>query len=443
MSNLDHEPRTDFNNEHSGVAETNQNSNRKRNRILAGVAGGSALLLAAGVGIGASLGGDSDPQAKPRATHSASPNPGEKSNGGEKTETDQPVTAESLLQQTFSETAVLSSGVEAIDPVTSIDSEFQRDQLAELLATQLDDDLFSNALNADLRNDLIGYYSEDDSLFVNGISLDPNEGEQNIITLQNALSAKSQFLSQANNVANTEEYQTTYEFMTNPENYLTVNDFEQAASTGNATELYKKIYNLEFPTAASAQYQYLKDALALRENDPSIGMDEKDDNFASTRQASRNALDRLTKDYLAKACVGTAGPALEQCAANLDPASGGGVANFVINNYHSPDFVDQIKDTGMETGLEFSAGSTGDEVIAKAAEVNWNYMDMDGDFGGLTSGDGAIYTLTFMAESKFGDRFFERYAIVPSLVKGDQPLFDPILIDTHSAQYNGPYKPHN
>ncbi|HET7630573.1 MAG TPA: hypothetical protein VFK03_04330, partial [Candidatus Saccharimonadales bacterium] len=77
---LDHEPRQAI------ETTTNPNrSNRKRNRIIAGVAGGTALLAAIGAGVGLSGGSDTEAQPnQPVATGKATPG-GENSPSAEPT----------------------------------------------------------------------------------------------------------------------------------------------------------------------------------------------------------------------------------------------------------------------------------------------------------------------------------------------------------------------
>lgn len=242
---LDHESRP--------AVETTQNPNRskrKRNTIIASVAGGTAVALAVGLGVG--LNGNSKEADHPNAgtRTSATPTPGEASPTPSAPET-----------QAGSEPVALSSEATPFGRSSELSSQADQDNFVAKFYSAMDPEgLRSLSTNGEL--DRLEYNDANLAAFITKSQLS-NRGIDGVYGLNDAVADVSDTLSQPMNFSNPDQAQQWFGDKLNPANNLTAADFKAAVAKKDAKSLYERLTNLEDSNYVKAQSLYLDDLIAV------------------------------------------------------------------------------------------------------------------------------------------------------------------------------------
>lgn len=244
---LDHESRP--------TTETVQNpspNRRKRNRIIAGVAGGTALLAAIGAGVGLSQSGGPEAQPnRPVPTGKATP-------GNEASPTSTPSTPET---QAPTEAVTLSSEATPFGRSSELNSQADQDNFVAKFYNAMDPEGLRSLTTAG-ELDRLEYKDGNLAAFITKSQLS-NRGIDGVYGLNDAVADLSDTLSQPMTFSNPEKAQRWFGDKLNPAHNLTSADFKEAVTHKDARALWESLSSLDDANYVKAQSLYLDDLIAI------------------------------------------------------------------------------------------------------------------------------------------------------------------------------------
>lgn len=244
---LDHESRP--------TTETVQNpspNRRKRNRIIASVAGGTALLAAIGAGVGLSQGGG--PESQPNhPTSSGKATPG--------SETSPSTTPSAPETQASSEAVTLSSEATPFGRSSELNSQADQDNFVAKFYSPFTPDALRNLANPN-ELDNLEYHDAAIAPFISQHQLS-NHGIDGIYGLNDAVATVSDTLSRPMKFSDPEQAQQWFGDKLDPADNLTASSWEQASRHKDVKALYEQLSNLSKDNYSKAQSLFLSELIDI------------------------------------------------------------------------------------------------------------------------------------------------------------------------------------